>query len=109
MSEISLNKTILIGEIVQDPNFGVTTTNNKPVANLQILTTESFENQQKEKVTKKEYHKIVAWGKQAEFCKTLKKGDTIFIEGKNQSRKIPNEDGTFKMVCEIVARQIKKQ
>ena len=97
----NVNKVIIIGKLQRDANIG-TTTNEKIVANLDIITDESYTpNNDSKKIEKYERHKIVAWGKQAEFCKTLKKDQTVYIEGKNQTRK--TEEG---FVSEIVAKEI---
>ena len=96
----NVNKVIIVGKLQRDANIG-TTVNEKIVANLDILTDESYTTNDNKKIEKFERHKIVAWGKQAEFCKTLKKDQSVYIEGKNQTRK--TEEG---FVSEIVAKEI---
>lgn len=102
---MNVNKVILVGKLLKDPNIS-TTTNNKSVANIIVVTDESYFNDSK-LVSKFEQHKIVAWGKQAEFCKQLKKDDSVYIEGKNQTRKrVENE--VISYVSEIVAKDIQR-
>ncbi len=55
------------------------------------------------KQKKFERHKIVAWGKQAEICKTLKKDEKIYVEGKNQTRRTDSS-----VITEIVATLVTK-
>jgi len=102
---MNINKVIIVGKLLKDPNIS-TTTNNKSVANIVVVTDESYFNDNK-LVSKFEQHKIVAWGKQADFCKQLKKNDTVYIEGKNQTRK-RIEDDVISYVSEIVAKDIQK-
>ena len=94
------NLVIIIGKLQKDANIG-TTANEKIVANLEVITDESYTTNDNKTIEKYERHKIVAWGKQAEFCRSLKKDDNVYIEGKNQTRK--TEDG---FVSEIVAKEI---
>ena len=100
MDDLTINKVIIIGVIEKDPNIGETA-NNKIIANLTVVTDESYKNSDNTKIEKYEKHRIVAWGKQAEYCKTLKKGQKVYIEGKNQTRK--TTDG---IINEVVATKI---
>ena len=100
MGEINVNKVFVVGILQKEPNIG-TTNNNKIVANLEVLTDESYIGTDGQTIEKYERHKIVAWGKQAQYCKDLKKGQKVYIEGKNQTRK--TEEG---FVSEIVAKEI---
>jgi single-strand DNA-binding protein len=97
---INVNKVILVGILEKDANVG-TTAGGKPVGNLSVITDESYTNNDGVKIEKTEKHKIVAWGKQAEYCRNLKKGRNVYIEGKNQTRK--TDDG---FVNEVVATSI---
>jgi single-strand DNA-binding protein len=97
---MNINKVIIIGKLQKDANIGLTS-NKKIVANLEVVTDESYLTNEGVKVEKNEVHKIVAWGKQAEYCRELKKDTQVYIEGKNQTRK--TNDG---FVSEIVAKEI---
>jgi single-strand DNA-binding protein len=99
---MDVNKIILVGTLEKDPNIG-TTTNGKTVANLILVTNESYKNVEGKEVEKFERHKIVAWGKQAEICKTLKKDEKIYVEGKNQTRRTDSS-----VITEIVATLVTK-
>jgi len=94
------NLVIVIGKLQKDANIGKTV-NEKIVANLEVITDESYTTNDNKTIEKYERHKIVAWGKQAEFCKELKKDQLVYIEGKNQTRK--TEEG---FVSEVVAKEI---
>jgi single-strand DNA-binding protein len=100
MGNKNVNKVIVVGVLQKDPNIGKTN-NDKIVANLEILTDESYTTTDGKKIEKYERHKIVAWGNQAKYCEGLKKGQEVYIEGKNQTRK--TEEG---FVSEIVAKEI---
>jgi single-strand DNA-binding protein len=94
------NLVIVMGKLQKDANIGETA-NGKIVANLEVITDESYITNDNKTIEKYEKHKIVAWGKQAEFCKELKKDQVVYIEGKNHTRK--TEEG---FISEIVAKEI---
>ena len=100
----NINKVIVVGELTKEPNIGTTATN-RIVANLLITTNDSYV-VDGNKIDKFETHKIVAWGKLAEYCKTLKKGDEVYVEGRNQTRKVTDEAGNVTYSNEIVAKEI---
>jgi single-strand DNA-binding protein len=50
-----------------------------------------------------EYHRLVAWDRQAEFCsKYLCKGRKVYVEGRLQTRSFTAKDGKEKSATEIV-------
>jgi single-strand DNA-binding protein len=102
----SLNKVILIGRLGRDPEMRYTPSG-QPVANFSIATDESYKDKQGQKVEKSEWHRIVVWGKQAEFCGNyLSKGRLVYIEGKLETRKWTDKDGAEKYTTEIKADRV---
>lgn len=78
---MSVNKVILIGNLGRDPEMR-TTGNGTAVCNLNLATTESWKDKNGEKREKTEWHRCVAWGKQAETIgKYMTKGSKVYIEG----------------------------
>ena len=99
----SLNKAILIGYLGRDPEMRYSPSG-QPVANFSIATDESYKDKDGQKVQKTEWHRIVVWGKQAEFCGNfLSKGCLVYIEGKIETRKWTDKDGAEKYTTEIKA------
>ena len=83
----SLNRVILIGRLGRDPEIRYTQ-NGQAVATLNMATDESYTGQDGQKIEKAEWHRVVVWGKQAEFCGNyLGKGRLIMIKGSLQTRK----------------------
>ena len=102
----SLNKVILIGRLGRDPEMKHTPSG-QPVANFSVATDESYTGKDGQKVEKTEWHKIVVWGKQAEFCGNfLSKGRLAYIEGKLETRKWTDKDGAEKYTTEIKADRV---
>ncbi|MFC2142705.1 single-stranded DNA-binding protein [Acidobacteriota bacterium] len=54
-----------------------------------------------------EWHRIVAWGKQAEFCeKYLTKGKQILVEGRLRTEKWQDRDGNPRSTTKVHALTI---
>ena len=103
----SVNKVILVGNLGRDPEVRYMT-NGDAVANVSIATTESW----KDKVTgeKKElteWHRIVFRSNLAEIVgKYLKKGSSIYVEGRIRTRKWQDKEGQERYTTEIDANQM---
>jgi single-strand DNA-binding protein len=99
-----INKVILIGNLGRDPEVRYTA-GGSAVANLSVATTESWRDKQTgEKKEATEWHKVVVFGKTAEIAgEYLKKGRTVYIEGRLQTRKYQDKDGQERYSTEIVA------
>ncbi len=99
-----INKVILIGNLGRDPELRYTQSGSA-VANLALATTRSYTNSRtNERVEETEWHRVVVWGKQAEFCNQyLSKGRQVYIEGRLQTRNYEDKDGIKRYSTEIVA------
>ena len=100
----SVNKVILIGNLGRDPEVRYLESGT-PVANFPIATSESYKDKNSgEKITKTEWHNIVIWRGLAEVAeKYLKKGNSVYIEGKLQTRNWQDKDGNTRYSTEVVA------
>ncbi len=103
----SLNRTLLIGNLGADPEVRYTQ-GGSAVANFRIATTEVWNDKSSgERNERTEWHRIVVWGKQAENCgEYLKKGRTVFVEGRIQTREWQDKDGNKRYTTEIVANNV---
>ena len=99
----SVNKVILIGNLGRDPETRYTT-GGDAVTNLNIATSEQWKDKSGEKQERTEWHRVVLFGRQAEIAgEYLKKGRSVYIEGRLQTRKYTDKDGVEKYSTEIVA------
>ena len=99
----SVNKVILIGNLGKDPETR-NLADGGAITNFSIATTDSWKDKSGEKQEKTEWHRISTFQKLAEICGTyLKKGSQVYIEGRLQTRKWTDKDGTEKYSTEIVA------
>jgi len=102
----SLNKVILIGHLGQDPKISYTQSG-QPVANLRMATSERFKDKSGQWTDRTEWHTVVAWGKDAEFCSNyLGKGALVMIEGRLQTRKWQDKEGQDRYSTEVVANRV---
>ena len=95
-----VNKVILIGNLGADPELKYTPSG-VPVINVNMATSESW-TKDGEKKSKTEWHKLVFWRKVAEIVgQYAKKGSTLYIEGKLQTRSWEKE-GEKRYTTEVV-------
>ncbi len=101
----SLNRVILIGHLVKKPEIRYLPESKRPVARFQVATNEQLYYQDTGKtVDRTEYHRIVAWGRLAEFCeKFLEQGRQILVEGRLRWRSWEDRDGNRRNSTEVEA------
>ena len=98
-----VNKVILIGNLGKDPEVRYLDSG-VAVANFSLATTESYKNKEGERVSQTEWHNVVLWRGLAEVAeKWLKKGSSVYIEGKIRNRKWEDKDGNTRYTTEILA------
>ena len=98
-----VNKVILIGNLGKDPEVRYLDSG-VAVANFSLATTESYKNKEGERVSQTEWHNVVLWRGLAEIAeKYLKKGNSVYIEGKIRNRKWEDKDGNTRYTTEILA------
>ncbi len=102
----SMNKVILIGHLGQDPKISYTQSG-QAVAKLRLATSERFKDKAGQWTDRTEWHDIVVWGQQAEFCSNyLAKGALVMTEGRLQTRKWQDKEGQDRYTTEVVAQRV---
>jgi single-strand DNA-binding protein len=100
----SVNKVILLGNLIRDPELRYTE-HNKAVCSFGMATNRVRRGTTEtgKKWDEPEYHRLVAWEKLAEFCSTyLRKGRKVYVEGQLHTRSYTAKDGTEKRATEIM-------
>lgn len=102
-----VNKVILIGNLGGDPQVRYAPSGDA-VANVSLATNESWTDKTSgEKVERTEWHKLVFFRRLAEVAgEYLKKGAPVYVEGKLQTRKWQDKDGTDRWSTEIVVSEM---
>ena len=104
----SVNKVILIGNLGKDPELKFLQSG-QPVANFPIATSEKWKDKSTgETKEQTEWHNIIMFGKLAEIAgQYLKKGSSVFVEGRLQTRKWQDKNGQDRYTTEIIANEMK--
>ncbi|MFT3847505.1 MAG: single-stranded DNA-binding protein [Propionivibrio sp.] len=98
----SVNKVILLGNLGRDPEIRYMT-NGEAVANVTIATSESWKDKVSgERKENTEWHRLVFYRKLAEIVgQYLKKGSTVYVEGRLRTRKWQDKEGQERSTTEI--------
>lgn len=101
-----LNKVFIFGNLTRDPELRSLPSGNA-VASFGVATNRVWKDQQGNKQEGTEFHNVVVFGKQAEIVSQyLKKGSSVLVEGRIQTRSWDGQDGVKKYKTEIVAERI---
>ncbi len=96
-----VNKVILIGNLGSDPEVRHLS-NGAVVANFNIATSESYTNKSGERVTQTEWHRIELWEGLAKVAEQyLKKGQTVYIEGRIRTESWQDKEGINRTTTRI--------
>jgi single-strand DNA-binding protein len=97
-----LNKVTILGNLTRDPELK-SLPNGTKVASLSLATNRTWKDAQGMKRDSVEYHNVVAFAKPAELiAQYCKKGASLYVEGRIQTRSWDAADGTKKYRTEIV-------
>ncbi|HMX41588.1 MAG TPA: single-stranded DNA-binding protein [Saprospiraceae bacterium] len=98
-----INKVTLIGHLGADPEIR-TLENGTSVGRFSLATNENYKDREGNWQTMTDWHNIVVWRDLADRAKNmLKKGSTVYVEGKISYRKYTDKDGVEKNLTDIVA------
>ena len=103
----SVNKVILLGNLGADPEVRYMT-NGEAMANIRMATTETWRDKATgDKKDATEWHRVVFFGRLAEIVKEyLKKGSSVYIEGRIRTRKWQDKEGQERYTTEIEANEM---
>lgn len=98
-----VNKVILIGNLGADPEIR-NLASGTSVANFNMATSEVFTNKNGERVTQTEWHRIECWEGLARVAEQyLKKGSSVYIEGKLRTEEWQDKEGNTRYTTKIRA------
>jgi single-strand DNA-binding protein len=102
----SVNKVILVGNLGRDPEVRYLPSGD-PVANVTIATSSRYKSKTGEMVEETEWHRVTFFGRLAEIVSQyLKKGRSVYIEGRIKTRKYTDKDGQEKYATDIIANEL---
>ena len=99
-----LNRVVLMGRLVADPELKTTNTGIS-VTSFRIAVDRSYVKAGEQRQA--DFFDIVAWRSSAEFvCRNFSKGSLIAIDGQLQSRQYQTKDGQNRTAIEVVADNV---
>lgn len=100
------NKAFIIGNLTRDPEVR-SLPSGIQVAQIAVATNRVWKDKSGAKQESTDYHNVVVFGRQAEtVAQYLKKGSSVLVEGRMQTRSWDGQDGTKKYRMEIVADRV---
>jgi len=103
----SLNRVTLIGNLGNDPDMRYLP-DGTAVAKISIATTDTWKDKNGDKKEKTEWHHIVIYRKLAEIAgEYLKKGRSVYIEGRLKTDKWTDKQGVERYTTNIIATDLK--
>jgi len=103
----SVNKVIIVGNLGRDPEVRYTP-NGSAVCNVSVATTRQWKNKESgDKQEETEWHRVVFYDRLAEIAgEYLKKGRSVYVEGRLKTRKWQDKEGKDQYTTEIVAMEM---
>ena len=103
----SVNKVIIVGNLGRDPEVRYMPSGDA-IANIAVAT--SFKSKDRNTGEQKElteWHRISFFGRLAEIvAQYLKKGSSVYVEGRLQTRKYTDKDGIERYATDIIAENM---
>lgn len=101
-----LNKAIVIGNLTRDPESRALPSGVK-VASFAVATNRVWKDKTGQRQEDTQYHNVVVFGTQAEnVSQYLRKGSSVLVEGRMQTRSWDGQDGKKQYRTEIVADRV---
>ena len=103
----SVNKVIIVGNLGRDPEIRYMPSGDA-IANIAVATSyKSKDRNTGEQKDQTEWHRIAFFGRLAEIVgQYLKKGSSVYVEGRLQTRKYSDKDGVERYATDIIGEQM---
>ena len=102
------NTVQLVGNLGKNPELKKLE-NGSVLTRINLATHEVYKNNKGEKVVETQWHRLVAWGKTAQYMdQLLKKGNEVAIQGKLAHRNYEDKNGVKRTITEVVVQEFVK-
>ena len=103
----SVNKVILVGNLGRDPEVRYTA-EGSAITSISVATTSTWKDRNSgERREETEWHRVTFFNRLAEIAgEYLKKGRSVYIEGRLKTRKYTDANGVEKYATDIIAEQM---
>lgn len=101
-----INKAMLFGNLTRDPEVRALPSGSN-VCSFSVATNRVYKKQDGSKQEETQFHNIVVFGKVADICaQYLKKGSSVYVEGRIQTRSWDSPEKGKQYRTEIVAETV---
>lgn len=101
-----LNKVFILGNLTRDPEMK-SLPSGIAVTNFSVATNRVWKDKEGKKQESAEFHNVVVFNRQAEIvAQYLKKGSSVLVEGRIQTRSWDGDDGQKRYRTEIIADRV---
>ncbi len=101
-----LNKAFVFGNLTRDPELRALPSGMN-VCSFSVATNRVYRDRDGKKQEQTDFHNVVVFGRQADtVAQYMKKGRSVFVEGRIQTRSWEGKDGEKKYRTEIVADRV---
>lgn len=98
----NVNRVTLLGNVTHDPEQRATKTG-QMVTSIGFATNRYTKDAKGNAVTEPEYHRLVSFGKLAEFSgKSVRKGAPLYVEGRLHTSRFKTKDGKDSSRTEVL-------
>ena len=103
----SVNKVIILGNLGKDPEVRYLPSGSA-ICNVSIATSRQWKDKTSgERQEETEWHRVTFFDRMAEIAgEYLKKGKSVYVEGRLKTRKYTDKDGVDKYATDIVATEM---
>lgn len=104
---MTVNKVILVGNLGRSPEVR-NLPSGEAIASVALATSNKYKNRAGEMVDETEWHNVTFFGRLAEIAgQYLKKGSSIYVEGRIKTEKYTDKNGIEKYATKIIAGEMK--
>lgn len=101
-----INKAFIFGNLTRDPEVRAMPSGMN-VCSFTVATNRVYRDRDGKKQEQADFHNVVVFGRQADtVSQYLKKGSSVFVDGRIQTRSWDGKDGEKKYRTEIVAERV---
>ncbi len=103
----SVNKVIIVGNLGKDPEIRYLPSGSA-ICNITVATSRQWKDKTSgERQEETEWHRITFFDRMAEIAgEYLKKGKSVYVEGRLKTRKYTDKDGVDKYSTDIIATEM---
>jgi single-strand DNA-binding protein len=106
MKMVGINRVVLAGNLARDPEMKETS-NGRFIATFPVAVNKHWRTKSGEARKETTFFRIVVWNGTAELCaRYLRKGGSVLVEGRLETRSYQNSEGKTQYITQVVGDQV---